>query len=195
MNLIKRTLQLFSFVIAVVGSVFPSTKAMADVTKLKPIYEYTVKSIEGDMVDLSSYRGKVVVIANTASECGFTPQYEDLEKLYTQYSAQGLVVLGFPSNDFGGQEPGENKQIKEFCKVRYGVTFPLFEKGSVSGDDIQPLFKFLTKEANEDLTGSIKWNFEKFIIDKEGRLVERYGSFTNPMSGKVIKKIEELLGS
>ena len=197
MKTLKNALKILSFIIASMCSfLMPHTnRATAqDLAKLKPIYEFKLKSIEGEDVDLAnSYKGKVLMIVNTASQCGFTPQYEDLQKLHNQYSAKGFEVLGFPANDFGGQEPGTNSEIKEFCKLRFGVTFPLFQKASVSGDTIQPLFKFLTESANESLTGAIKWNFEKFIIDKHGRLVERFGSFTNPMSDKVTQKIDQLL--
>lgn len=160
---------------------------------LPSIYEFKVKSIDGQEVSLNSYKGKVLLIVNTASQCGFTPQYEDLEKLYTQYKEKDFEILGFPSNDFGGQEPGSNKEIKSFCKIKFGVTFPLFEKGPVSGDEIQPIFKFLINNANPKAKGSIQWNFEKFIINKEGKLISRFGSFTNPMSGKITRLIDELI--
>jgi glutathione peroxidase len=185
--------KIFSFILAsIVSLIFPH-RSLADTGSLPAIHEFKVKSIEGEQIDLSTYKGKVLLIVNTASQCGFTPQYEDLENLYNKYREQGFTVLGFPANNYGGQEPGSNKEIKEFCKVRFGVTFPLFEKNDVSGENIQPFFKFLTNTANPDLKGDINWNFEKFLINKDGKLVERFGSFTNPMSGKVIKKIESLL--
>jgi glutathione peroxidase len=185
--------KIFSFILAsIVSLIFPH-RSLADTGSLPAIYEFKVKSIEGEQIDLSTYKGKVLLIVNTASQCGFTPQYEDLENLYNKYKEQGFTVLGFPANNYGGQEPGSNKEIKEFCKVRFGVTFPLFEKNDVSGEKIQPFFKFLTNTANPDLKGEINWNFEKFLINKDGKLVERFGSFTNPMSGKVVKKIESLL--
>ena len=164
-----------------------------EAAKLPSVYEFKVKSIDGQDVSLDTYKGKVLLIVNTASQCGFTPQYEDLEKLYVSYKDKDFAILGFPSNDFGGQEPGSNKEIKDFCKTKFGVSFPLFEKGSVSGDSIQPLFKFLTTDANPDAKGSIQWNFEKFIIDKQGKLISRFGSFTNPMSGKITRLIDELI--
>lgn len=185
--------KILSFLLAsILSTLFPH-RSLADVSSLPSLYGFKVKSIEGDEVDLSSFKGKVLLIVNTASECGFTPQYEDLENLYNKYKDQGLVVLGFPANDFGNQEPASNKEIKEFCKVRFGVTFPLFEKQSVSGETIQPLFAYLTNVANPELNGSINWNFEKFLIDKDGKLVDRFGSFTNPMGGKIVKKVEALL--
>jgi glutathione peroxidase len=160
---------------------------------LGSVHSFKVKTIDGEEKSLSDYKGKILLIVNTASQCGFTPQYEDLEKLQKQFEEKNFLVLGFPSNDFGGQEPGNNKEIKDFCKLKYGVTFQMFEKGSVRGEEIQPLFKFLTNEANPDLTGTIKWNFEKFLINQDGKLIERFGSFTNPLSGKVTRKIQELI--
>ncbi len=128
-------------------------------------------SIDGQSVEMKSFEGKVILVVNVASRCGFTSQYEGLEKLYNKYKDKGLVVLGFPSNDFGGQEPGTNSEIKSFCKTTYGVTFPMFAKGPVTGKDIQPVFKTLTASG-----GGVLWNFEKFLIDRRGRLRERYRS-------------------
>ena len=182
-----------SFLFASICSLLVPYRAHADTSSLPSIYEYKVKDIDGNSVDMSTYKNKVILIVNTASECGFTPQYEDLENLYNKYKEKDFIILGFPANDFGGQEPGTNKDIKDFCKVKFGVTFPLFEKKSVVGNEIQPLFKFLTETANPDFTGAIKWNFEKFLVNKEGKVVDRFGSFTNPMSGKIIKKVEALL--
>ena len=159
----------------------------------KSIYDFVAKSIDGQDVPLSDYRGKIILIANTASKCGFTPQYADLEKLYTTYKDRGLVVLGFPSNDFLSQEPGTNQDIKTFCQRNYGVTFPLFEKNPVTGSGKQPVFKYLTELANSELTGSVRWNFEKFLLDQNGKLVERWRSFTKPMSSKVTDKIDALI--
>ena len=157
------------------------------------IYEYKVTQINGEEISLSQYKDKVVMIVNVASKCGFTNQYEGLEKVYNQYKDRGFVVLGFPSNDFGAQEPGTEKEIQEFCKLNYGVTFPLFKKGPVKGDEKQELFKYLTKGSNSVLTGDVAWNFEKFLINKKGQLVERYRSITKPESKSVTDKIEELL--
>ncbi len=186
-------IRLISFVITCCVFLVSKYAKAQDVQNLPSIHNYKVTNIDSEEVSLESFKGKVLLIINTASQCGFTPQYEDLEKLQNQYKDKPFVVLGFPSNDFGGQEPGSNKDIKDFCKTKFGVTFPLFAKGSVRGEEIQPLFKFLTTEANPDLTGSIKWNFEKFVIDQNGKLVERFGSFTNPMSNKVTKIIDSLL--
>jgi glutathione peroxidase len=157
------------------------------------LYDLSATSIEGTEIRLSDYRGKVVLIVNTASNCGFTGQLDGLEKVYKKYQDQGLIVLGFPSNDFLGQEPASNSEIKAFCSNTYGTTFPLFNKAPVTGSDKQPVFKFLTELSLPELQGSVKWNFEKFLLDRNGLLRERYSSFTKPESEKLTKKIEELL--
>jgi glutathione peroxidase len=143
-------------------------------------------------VKLSDYKGKVLLIVNVASKCGFTSQYEGLQKIYEQYKDQEFAVLGFPCNDFGGQELGTNEEIKNFCSLNYNVTFPMFDKIQVKGDEKTPLFKLLT---NNPVTGksSIKWNFEKFIIDKEGNVVERFRSTAKPGSKKITSLIEKEL--
>ncbi|MXV51076.1 redoxin family protein [Pedobacter sp. HMF7647] len=150
------------------------------------IYTFKVQSIDGQKLDLKKYKGKKILIVNTASKCGFTPQYADLEKLSEQYKDK-LVVIGFPANNFAEQEPGENSSIKEFCQKNYGVTFPLSEKVSVKGDDIDPLFKYLTSASNPDFTGEIKWNFEKFLIDENGNLIHRFRSNVKPLSDDITK--------
>jgi len=156
------------------------------------ISEITVKDINLNDVKLSDYEGKVLLIVNVASKCGFTSQYEGLQKIYEKYKDQGFEVLGFPSNDFGGQEPGTNEEIKSFCSLNYGVTFPMFDKVHVKGDNKTPLFDLLT---DNSVTGksSIKWNFEKFIIDKEGNIVDRFRSVTKPDSKKITSLIEQEL--
>lgn len=145
------------------------------------IYDFTVKSITGEDVPLSIYKGKVLLIVNTASKCGFTPQYKGLQELYDKYKDQGLVVLGFPCNQFGGQEPGSEQEIASFCERNYGVTFPMFAKIDVNGDNAHPLYQYL-KSAAPGILGSkaIKWNFTKFLVDKNGNVVERYDSMTTP---------------
>jgi len=151
------------------------------------VYDFkSVKSIDGKKLDLAKYKGKKILIVNTASKCGFTPQYKELQQLADAYKGK-VVVVGFPANNFGGQEPGTNTLIKEFCEKNYGVTFPLSEKVSVKGDDIDPLFKYLTTAENPDFTGEIKWNFEKFLIDENGKLVHRFRSQTTPMSPELTK--------
>jgi glutathione peroxidase len=148
------------------------------------VYEFKLKTIDGQNFSLAQYRGKKVLIVNTASKCGYTPQYAELQKLADLYKDK-LVVVGFPANNFGGQEPGANTEIKTFCQKNYGVTFPLSTKVSVKGDDIAPLFKYLTEEANPDFTGEIKWNFEKFLIDENGKLIHRYRSGVTPLDPKI----------
>lgn len=149
-----------------------------------------VKSIDGAEYDYAQLKGKKVLIVNTASECGYTPQYEDLEKLYQGYKDK-LIILGFPANNFGGQEPGTNEEIKEFCKSKFNVTFPMFEKISVLGDDMAPLYKWLT---SKDLNGwndqQPKWNFNKYLIDEEGNLVKYYSSAVKPMSEEIVSQLK-----
>ena len=156
------------------------------------IYEYKVKDINKKEVKLSDYKGKVLLIVNVASKCGFTKQYDGLQEIYEKYKNQGFEVLGFPCNDFGGQEPGSNEEIAEFCSLNFNVTFPMFDKVKVLGDDKEPLFEALT---NNSVTGksNIKWNFEKFIIDKEGNVVDRFRSITKPEGKKITSLIEEEL--
>jgi len=145
------------------------------------LYDITVDDIHGKPVKLSKYKGKVLLIVNTASECGFTPQYKGLEALYEKFHGKGLEVLGFPCNQFGAQEPGDEKAIEQFCEINYGVTFPMFAKVDVNGDDASPLFKHL-KGAKKGILGSeaIKWNFTKFLVDRDGNVVERYAPKTEP---------------
>jgi len=156
-----------------------------------PALNFTMKSLTGEDVPLSKYQGKVVLIVNTASKCGYTPQYEGLEALYKKYQEKGLVLLGFPSNDFGSQEPGTDKEIAEFCKANYGVTFPMFSKVVVKDDSKVPLYKYLTDEKNDSQKyGEIKWNFEKFLISKDGKIVSRFRSAVTPQSDEVVKAVE-----
>jgi glutathione peroxidase len=156
--------------------------------KVPEVLSYQMKSLDGKDVDLSQYRGKVVLFVNVASKCGYTPQYEGLEKLYERYKDQGLVVVGVPANDFGKQEPGTNEQIAEFCKSNYGVTFPMLAKVSVKGAQITPLYQYLTTHAQP--TGDVKWNFEKFLISRDGRIVGRYLSKVRPEEPQLTQAIE-----
>ncbi len=158
-------------------------------TKDSTVYDFTPTNIDGKAFDLSQFKGKKILIVNTASECGYTYQYEDLEKLYEKYKDQ-LVLIGFPENNFGHQEPGTNAEIKEFCSKKYSVTFPMMSKVSVKGDDIDPLFKWLTEQTNPDFTGDIKWNFEKFLIDENGKLIHRFHSKSKPFSEEIVNAIE-----
>jgi glutathione peroxidase len=160
----------------------------------KTIYDYTLKSIDGDQVSLNSYHGKVVLLVNVASKCGFTPQYAALESLYEKYKDQGLVIVGIPANNFMSQEPGTNEEIKKFCTNKYNVTFPMMSKVSVKGDDQAPLYTFLTgKDSNPKFGGDIKWNFTKFLFDRKGDPVARFEPNVTPDSPEVIAAIESAL--
>ena len=159
---------------------------------MKHFYDFNAKNIRGEEVSMSVYKNKVILVVNVASKCGYTPQYEGLEKLYKSYKAQGFEVLGFPCNQFRNQEPGTEKEIQNFCKVNFGVTFPLFSKIDVNGDNADPLYVYLKKQAPGLLgTESIKWNFTKFLIDRDGKVITRYGSSTKPAD--IAKDIEKLL--
>lgn len=159
-----------------------------------PIYDFAVKDIDGQEVRLEAYRGKVLLIVNVASRCGFTPQYAGLEKIYGQYRDQGLVILGFPANNFLGQEPGTDQEIQSFCSIKYNVTFPMFSKISVKGKDQHPLYRYLTdKSTNPDLGGAISWNFNKFLVDRQGQIINRFGSRTKPEDKEIIEAIEQAL--
>ena len=152
------------------------------------VYEFKLKNIDGKNFDLKKYKGKKLLIVNTASKCGYTPQYTELQKLADQYKDK-LVIVGFPANNFNGQEPGSNTDIKAFCEKNFGVTFPLSEKVSVKGLDIAPLFQYLTTQENPDFTGDIKWNFEKFLIDENGKLIHRYRSAVKPLSTEITSQL------
>ena len=158
------------------------------------IYDFTLKDIDGNEVTLDKFRGKTIMIVNVASQCAFTPQYEGLESLYKQYKDMDFVILGFPANDFLWQESGTNEEIKSFCTVNYAVTFPMFSKIKVTGRTMEPLYKFLTdKETNPDFGGRITWNFNKFLIDSGGNIVNRFKSATEPLSEDIISAIENTL--
>lgn len=155
------------------------------------IYDFSVPTVSGDELSLEQYRGKVLLIVNTASKCGFTPQYEGLQNLFDEYNDQGLVVIALPCNQFGKQEPGSNVEIQEFCQLNYGLSFPVMGKVDVNGKDEHPLYTHLKSEAGGMLTDKIKWNFTKFLINREGEVIKRYGSIDKPESIK--KDIEKLL--
>ena len=160
----------------------------------KSIYDFTVKDIKGLDINLADFRDRVVMIVNTASKCGFTKQYDDLQKLYLLYKDKGFSVLGFPANNFMNQEPGDNEAIAQFCRLNYGVTFPMFAKVSVRGKEIHPLFNFLTKSEQEPaFRGRITWNFNKFLLSREGQIISRFNSKTRPLDAEVIKTIESAL--
>jgi glutathione peroxidase len=153
-----------------------------------------MKNIDGVDVPLSRYRGKVMLIVNVASKCGYTPQYTDLEELNKRYHERGLAVLGFPANNFGSQEPGTNEEIKTFCTTRYNVSFDMFSKISVKGDDQHPLYAYLTsEEANPETAGGVKWNFTKYLVDRNGKVIAKFGSGVKPLSDELVKAVEEAL--
>jgi glutathione peroxidase len=158
------------------------------------VYEFTMNSIDGQPLPLSFFKGQVLLIVNVASFCGFTPQYEQLEAVYEKYKDQGFVIAGFPANNFGAQEPGTNEEIKTFCSRKYNVKFPIYSKISVKGEDKAPLYQFLTDSAaNPKTGGEIKWNFTKFLVDRNGKIIARFESPVKPDSPEVIAAIEKAL--
>lgn len=169
--------------------------AAASMSAASNVYDFTMDSITGAPVPLAQYKGKVVMLVNVASKCGFTPQYKGLEALYKKYEGKGLVILGFPANNFMSQEPGTNAEIQTFCSRTYNVTFPMFSKISVKGSDQAPLYQFLTdKKANPSFGGDIGWNFTKFLVGRDGKIVARFDSAVEPESPEVLKAIEAALG-
>jgi len=147
---------------------------------MKSFYKFSAKSLQGKEISMEEYKGKTILVVNTASKCGLTPQFEGLENLYTKYKDKGLVILGFPCNQFGNQEPGDEKSISEGCLLNYGVTFPMFSKIEVNGENAHPIYKYLKKELGGLLSRKIKWNFTKFLIDSEGNPVKRFSPMTKP---------------
>lgn len=152
------------------------------------VYDFSFQSIDGKEVKLAQFKGKKILLVNTASKCGFTPQYKELEELHKKYG-KNLVIIGFPANNFGNQEPGTNKDIAAFCEENYGVTFLIAEKVEVKGEKIHPLFKYLIEQPNPDFTGDINWNFEKFLIDEKGKLVHRYRSKIKPLDPVIVNQL------
>jgi glutathione peroxidase len=157
------------------------------------LYTFTLPSIDGKPMPLADFKGKVLLMVNVASQCGYTPQYSALEALYEKYKDQGFVIVGFPANNFGAQEPGTNAEIKTFCSRKYSVTFPLFAKVSVKGEDQTALYRYLTNDANPAVAGDIKWNFTKFLVDRSGSVVERFEPAVTPDSKEVVSAVEKLL--
>lgn len=169
-----------------------SLTTLAKDTQMTNIYDFKVQTIEGKETTLEPYKGKVILIVNVASKCGFTRQYDGLESLYRKYKEEGLVILGFPCNQFGSQEPGTEKEIQNFCRVNFGVTFPMFSKIDVNGAGTHPLYQYLKSEQPGVLsTEVIKWNFTKFLVDRKGNVVKRFGSSTTPK--EIEKDVETLL--
>ena len=162
--------------------------------KPRSVLDFTMKNIDGKEVPLSHYRGNVILLVNVASKCGFTPQYKGLEELYRKYRDKGLVILGFPENNFGAQEPGTNSEIKQFCTTTYGVTFDMFSKISVKGADQDPLYTFLTsKDTDPKFAGDVQWNFQKYLVDRKGNIIGMFAPKVEPMSAEVTGAIEKAL--
>jgi glutathione peroxidase len=154
------------------------------------VYRFTLNSIDGKPAPLADYKGKVVLLVNVASQCGYTPQYSALEAIYEKYKDQGFVILGFPANNFGAQEPGTNQEIKTFCTRKYSVSFPMYSKISVKGGDQAPLYSYLTKETGAGISGEIQWNFTKFLVDRNGTVIQRFEPAVTPDSKEVAAAIE-----
>jgi len=155
------------------------------------IHDFTMTTIDGKEISLSEYKGKVLLIVNVASKCGYTPQYTDLQKLYDDYKGKPFEILGFPANNFGAQEPGSNAEIQSFCSLTYNVTFPMFSKISVKGNDKHPLYKFITEES--DFKGDVDWNFQKYLIDKDGKVIAKFSPQTTPTSKDITSKIDRAI--
>jgi glutathione peroxidase len=163
---------------------------------LPPVLQFSMPSLDGKPVELSQYKGKVLLLVNVASKCGYTPQYAELEKLHESYADKGLAILGFPANDFGQQEPGTDVEISEFCRKNYGVRFDMFSKIAVTGENQAPLYRYLTsKESNPTFGGDVKWNFEKFLVGRDGAVVGRFSSKVKPTSEELTKAIEAALAA
>jgi glutathione peroxidase len=195
----KKYVTLSALAVLLIASVavtltWEGSAAMDEKMPEKSVLDFTMKNIDGEDVKLSAYSGKALLLVNVASKCGYTSQYKGLESIYEKYKEQGLVVMGFPANNFFWQEPGTDEEIKTFCSTKYNVTFPMFAKISVKGGKIHPLYKFLTsKETNPEFSGSISWNFNKFLVDREGKVVARFSSKDEPESEKVVQAIEQAL--
>lgn len=188
--MLRKSQYVVFIVLIAMFSLFAKNKKSTDV---QSALAFTMNSIDGESVDLSQYAGKVVLIVNVASKCGFTPQYEGLQRIYEKYRDQGFVVLGFPANNFLKQEPGTNEEIQTFCSTTYGVTFPMFEKISVKGKDQHPLYAYLTDKTAHDFGGDIEWNFAKFLIGKDGHIKARFSPKTKPEDENLVAVIENEL--
>ncbi|UCG27422.1 MAG: glutathione peroxidase [Bacteroidales bacterium] len=178
--------------ISIVLLIFLSTSFMVNAQKNKTLHDFTVETLEGEEFDLSQLKGKKVLVVNTASKCGYTPQYADLQKLYEMYGGEKFEIIGFPANNFLSQEPGTNTEIREFCTRNYGVTFPMMAKISVKGKDMHPVYRWLTsKEENGVMDSSVRWNFQKYLVDENGKLVDVAYSKVNPLSDTIVDWIGE----
>lgn len=172
------------------GTLFRKNETVS--VHLTHFYDININTLSGNPLDLADFKNRVVLVVNVASNCGFTGQYEGLEALYQQFKSRDFVILGVPSNDFGGQEPGTAEDIQAFCKVNYGVSFPMAEKVTINGENQHDLYNFLT-QSNPDYSGRVKWNFTKFLIDRNGHVVDRFAPVTKPLSAGIIKRIEEVI--
>ena len=177
-----------AFLLSLTGTLIVGTMSAASA-----LYDFKISSIDNQPVSLGDYQGKVLLMVNVASQCGYTPQYAGLEALYEKYKDKGLVVMGFPANNFGAQEPGTNEEIKTFCSRKYSVKFPMFSKISVKGGDEAPLYQYLTKTASPSVAGEIKWNFTKFLVDKQGNVISRFEPNVTPDSPEVTSAVEKAL--
>ena len=184
-------LKKFNLFLLIIMISFLGNNVNADYEKLA--YDFKFRDLDGAALNLSEYKGKVIVVVNVASQCGFTRQYEDMQKIWEKYQEKGIVMLGVPSNNFGGQEPGNNKEIKNFCEAKFGITFPMTEKVSVKGTEAHPFY--IWAKDNHGKTAVPKWNFHKIIIDKSGKIHQTFSSMTNPSSTKFIKVLEILIKS
>ncbi len=188
----KEKVRIFALIVVAALFAFVGTKAAVAVAA-KNIYSFSQPSIDGKVTPLSNFKGKVILVVNVASKCGYTKQYPALEALYKKYQSQGFVILGFPANNFGGQEPGSNAEIKTFCSTKYNVTFPMYSKISVLGTDQAPLYQYLTTYPNPKIAGPIVWNFTKFLIDRNGTVIQRFESAVTPDSPELTAAVEKAL--
>jgi len=172
---------------------FGGVQQVGATTDPRSFHELRTRTLEGEPADLSQYDGKVALVVNVASKCGYTPQYEGLQELYDRYGERGLVVLGFPSNDFGNQEPGAAEEIANFCRLNYGVTFPMMAKVHTKGPAQAPIYQMLTTESAEEFRGEVQWNFTKFLVDGDGRVVARFDSAVEPLDPQITAAVEALL--
>ncbi|MBI3259592.1 MAG: glutathione peroxidase [Ignavibacteriae bacterium] len=187
--------RIISSIFSIFLSIFISSPMISEPYNGESFYDFTMKTIDGKEIKFDQYKGKAVLVVNVASFCGYTKQYTGLEQLYEKYKDKGLVVIGFPSNDYGEQEPGSDAEIKEFCATHYNVTFQMFAKITVHGEAKHPLYKFLTSGGgDEKLAGEVAWNFEKFLISRNGKIMSRYKRNIEPMSEEIVTAIERELG-
>jgi glutathione peroxidase len=187
----RPTVLISLFSLLILSSILTAQQKEKTSVDRKGLYDFTMKTIDGKDRSLAEYKGKVLLVVNVASFCGYTPQYKDLEEVYEKYKEKGFIILGFPANNFGKQEPGTDEEIKTFCETNYKVTFDLFSKISVKGDDQHPLYQYITKDS--PFPGDVKWNFQKYLVDKKGNIVAKYSSRVKPTDKEVIQQIEALV--